>query len=294
MNQIKTWEELELKDDFMFAKVMRNKTICKKMLEKILNIRIRDIEFPEEQKTIDMTVDGKSIRLDVYVEDDIHTVYDVEMQVANKGDLRKRSRYYQGMIDLQLIEKGESYNKLKKSYVIFICTFDLFGQGRHIYTFENVCLQDENIRLNDEATKVFLSSKGTMEDVDEDVKAFLKYLNGELVKNDFVETIDLEVAKVRDNKEWRREFMTLFMRENEIREESRAEGKIEGKIEGKAELVSIIRKKIGKGLRADAVADMLELEPSYVERVIGFMESDCSKNDHQIAEALVAEEIKLN
>ncbi len=294
MNQIKTWEELELKDDFMFAKVMRNKTICKKMLEKILNIRIRDIEFPEEQKTIDMTVDGKSIRLDVYVEDDIHTVYDVEMQAANKGDLRKRSRYYQGMIDLQLIEKGESYNKLKKSYVIFICTFDLFGQGRHIYTFENVCLQDENIRLNDEATKVFLSSKGTMEDVDEDVKAFLKYLNGELVKNDFVETIDLEVAKVRDNKEWRREFMTLFMRENEIREESRAEGKIEGKIEGKAELVSIIRKKIGKGLRADAVADMLELEPSYVERVIGFMESDCSKNDHQIAEALVAEEIKLN
>lgn len=103
MNQIKTWEELELKDDFMFAKVMRNKTICKKMLEKILNIRIRDIEFPEEQKTIDMTVDGKSIRLDVYVEDDIHTVYDVEMQAANKGDLRKRSRYYQGMIDLLLL-----------------------------------------------------------------------------------------------------------------------------------------------------------------------------------------------
>lgn len=48
-------------------------------------------------------------------------------------------RYYQGMIDLNILEKGGDYNKLKKSYVIFICTFAPYGQGRHLYTFEYLC-----------------------------------------------------------------------------------------------------------------------------------------------------------
>ncbi len=37
--------------------------------------------------------------------------------------------YYQGMIDLNILEKGEDYRNLKKSYVIFICTFDQYGKG---------------------------------------------------------------------------------------------------------------------------------------------------------------------
>ena len=49
---------------------------------------------------------------------------------------RKRSRYYQGIIDLNMIEKGESYDILKESYVIFICTFDFFEKGRSVYEFD--------------------------------------------------------------------------------------------------------------------------------------------------------------
>ena len=51
------------------------------------------------------------------------------MQVVNKKDLSKRSRYYQGMIDLNSIEKGELYNDLKDSIIIFICKFDPFKKG---------------------------------------------------------------------------------------------------------------------------------------------------------------------
>ena len=51
-----------------------------------------------------------------------------------KDNLPKRMRYYQGMIDLNILEKGENYKNLKKSFVIFICTFDLFGLGpKRIY-----------------------------------------------------------------------------------------------------------------------------------------------------------------
>ena len=55
---------------------------------------------------------------DVYVKDDKETVYNIEMQTTSAGELPKRSRYYQGMIDLQLLDKNESYKKLNKSYII--------------------------------------------------------------------------------------------------------------------------------------------------------------------------------
>lgn len=48
------------------------------------------------------------------------------MQTTKYEELPKRSRYYQDIIDLNLIEKGEAYDILNTSYVIFICTFDFF------------------------------------------------------------------------------------------------------------------------------------------------------------------------
>ena len=133
----KKFEELELRDDSMFGVVMRDPKYCKPFLETILGIKISHIEYPKFQKTIDLSADAKSVRLDVYVEDGENTVYNIEMQTTKKDNLPKRMRYYQGMIDLNILEKGEGYRNLKRSFVIFICTFDLFGQGRHLYTFEN-------------------------------------------------------------------------------------------------------------------------------------------------------------
>lgn len=164
--KLKTQEyrELGITNNFIFKKVMRNHKLCKQLLEVILGVKIKRIEYQEEEKTIEHSLNARGVRLDVYVEDDENTVYNVEMQTTNPQNLPKRSRYYQGMIDLNLIQKGENYNLLRKSYVIFICTKDIFGKGRHIYTFENICIQDKDIRLNDEATKVFLNPISDMED----------------------------------------------------------------------------------------------------------------------------------
>ena len=77
----KNWEDLTISDDYMFKLVMRRKRICKKMLERILKVKIFDITYLETEKSMTATPDSKGIRLDVYVEDDQHTVYNVEMQV---------------------------------------------------------------------------------------------------------------------------------------------------------------------------------------------------------------------
>ena len=92
---IKPFEELTIQDNFMFQKVMRNKRICKATIERLLDIQIKDIVYLEEEKTMNLTLDGKSIRLDVYVNDEKGTVFNVEMQTSkDMEELVKRVRYY--------------------------------------------------------------------------------------------------------------------------------------------------------------------------------------------------------
>lgn len=224
----KKFEDLELRDDFMFGKVMRNKRLCKKMLETLLDIQIEDIHYPDTQKVIDITYQGKSVRLDVYVADDRNVIYNAEMQRKSDSDvilqLPKRSRYYQGMLDLNLIEKGASYTELNKSYVIFICTFDPFGKGRYCYTFQNMCLEDQNIPLVDEATKIFFNTKGNINEAPEALRNFLQYVETKQTEDTFTRELDCEVERSRRNIGWRREYMKELLIYHDMKEEGRKEG----------------------------------------------------------------------
>ena len=224
------YQELTISNDFMFAKVMRNRKLCKKLLEVILGIKIEKIEYQEEQKTIDVTAAARSVRLDIYVKDNCNTVYNIEIQTTNPKNLPKRSRYYQSMIDLDLIEKGEDYSLLNKSYVIFICTEDVFGHGRHMYTFENRCLEDFDISLNDGTKKIFLNPIADMSSIEEDLRNFLQYLKNGKISDDFTRELDQEMVMAKSNKAWEVEFMTLNLLLNEKLKEGLEEGRAEGRL----------------------------------------------------------------
>lgn len=238
----KTLKELNLEDDFLFAKVMSDKEICKEFLEKLLEVEITKIEIPENQKTIDLLLESKGIRLDIYVKDENNTVYNVEMQRGKHKNLPKRLRYYQGNIDLDLISKGEDYKKLSKSYIIFICTFDLFEKGRHKYTFETVCVEDNTIKLMDDTNKIILNTKGIMNDLSDELIGFLNYVENsndktaENSKGTLVKNIHKKVIKVKNDASVEVEFMTLLERDREKIEEGRKEGIEEGKIEERLEI----------------------------------------------------------
>ena len=256
----KSYEELSFRDDFMFCKILgQGKALCKEILELILDRKIKEICYPEAQKQIEITSDGKGIRLDVYAEDEEDNVYDVEMQTVANRNLPKRSRYYQGMIDLNLIERGDDYRKLKKSYIIFICTFDAFGKGLHKYTFENVCREDSSLTLRDESVKIFLCTEGTANDVSEQLLMFLRYVAGDRPEGALPERIEREVCKARNHEEWRREYMTLRMRDQENREIGKEIG-----IE--------IGKKLGVGLgeknRAVRTAETMLAEQEPLEKIM--------------------------
>lgn len=221
------WESLGLTNDFLFSKVMRKPDLCKEMLQRILDIEIDHISYPEPQKSIDEDKDAKGIRLDIYVKD-ADTVYNVEIQTSDTKALSKRTRYYQSLLDLQELNKGVFYDRLSRSYIIFICTFDAFGQGRHKYTFEHRCLEDLNLPLGDAAQKLFLNITSVENDISAPLKAFLDYLYDGTVHDAYTERLQEELQMAKQNREWRREYMTLKMRDLENIEKGKAEGRAEG------------------------------------------------------------------
>ena len=195
----KEFTKLTITDDFMFGKVMTKKSICVKVLNILTGREIEDVHCVIDQRAMRVTSDSKGTRYDIYVETEKET-FDAEMQ--NKGDeslikeLPKRSRFYQGMIDLNVLKKGDNYEELKDSYVIFICTFDPFGEGLCCYNYENTCKDGERRLLGDGRNILFFNTKGTVNNVSKEVKAMLDYMETGKVNDEMTKTLDYEVEQL--------------------------------------------------------------------------------------------------
>ena len=272
-------QDLTIADDFMFGTVMRDPTLCKPLLEEILNIKIKHLEYPERQKILDERYDSKSIRLDIYVEDNKKTVYNIEMQTTRNKNLPKRMRYYQGMIDLNILNKGIDYKKLNKSFVIFICTFDPFKKNRYIYTFKNICSEDTSILLKDDEIKVVVNVNGTFGNISNELKAVLDYISKGIANTNYTKNLDVAVQKVKNDEEWRHEYMTLYMRDMENQEIGKKVGKL-------AEKISLIRRK-KNSYDEDTLSDLYEISKSECQKIIFYINNYSNLNDDDIAEKLL-------
>jgi predicted transposase/invertase (TIGR01784 family) len=259
----KDWNSATIKDNFIFGKTMEmNPDLCRQLIEKILKIKIRSIKYPEREKVIEQRTDSKGIRIDVYVEDNKQRSFDLEMQVADSDNIAKRMRYYQGLIDLEKLKRGQHYSALGASYIIFICPFDKFKQGRHIYSFRERCDQDNTLSLNDGAVKIFLSTKGTLEDVSADVKAFLNYVDSGIIKGKFVKQLDEAVQAVKTNEKARLEFMTYEM----ALLESKLEGEERGREENTIKNLKAVMKKLN--FTAEKAMEFLDVPKNQRSRLL--------------------------
>ncbi|MCR5045676.1 MAG: Rpn family recombination-promoting nuclease/putative transposase [Treponema sp.] len=202
------WENATIANNFIFYKVMRNNpSVCKELLEILLEFKIENIQMSQEEE-IAIDFGSKGIRMDVYVKDkDGQKVYNIELQTTDTGELPERARYYQGVIDIDILRTGQKYKDLKTTFIIFICIDDIFKKGLAKYTFENICLEDKETKLGDRTQKLFFISKNCDKLLNERQKAFLRLVTSNSSSDTFTEKITKLVAEAKRNTQWRMQYM---------------------------------------------------------------------------------------
>lgn len=232
-NREEKFEKLTLADTFFFGEVMNDEKTSKDVLEIILGIEIEKIVLVDKEKHLDNVPKRKSIRMDIYVKDDRHTVYNIEMQVDSRKDIPQRSRYYQGMMDTKELPSGsKDYRELKDGYIIFICQFDPFGQKKCYYTFEERCVEDLNLALEDGTKKIFLNTKGKNRDEMSgallDLLDFIRDPEHTQLHDERVKAISNRTKKLKRDAEVRERYMTLMNWIDEEADKARAKGYAQG------------------------------------------------------------------
>ncbi len=280
------YEHLTLANDFIFRKVMENEDLCRRLLETILHIEIDHLDYLNTQEDLKLSPDSKGIRLDVYVKG-TDAVFDIEMQSVNKQNLPKRSRYYQAVIDSSILEAGvdSDYTDMPDSYVIFICLEDPFKDGLHYYLIENTyrLLNGESVPIHDGSRKVFLNAKGTAQDIDAELAAFLEYLVNGTPTDELTRDLDQAVKKGRINSEWRREYMKMSLFEYDAVHRGFEEGKEQGFKDGIEQGlqqgavirdVQNVKRMTDKGIAPKEIAELLGLSE---EDVLEYMKMPSSE-----------------
>ncbi len=235
IKRIKSWEELTFADNFMFCKILESEPeLCKELIELLLHIKIDHLEIPQSERTLQEFPDSKSVRFDVYTKDE-NRIFDLEIQTADTKNLPRRARYYQGVIDMDNLSKGDNYHRLKESYVIFICLFDLFGKGYPVYTFTNYCTEDKELALDDGTFKLFFNAANCDKLKNEKERDFFRFLTGETAKTDLSKNLESKVNLARQNALWRKQYMTWEQTIEEAKDIAYQKGLDEGVAQGAKE-----------------------------------------------------------
>ena len=218
----------------MFQKVMQNPELSAELVERLLGVRVKQVEYPELEKAIEPYYTSKGVRLDVYLKDEDKTI-DVELQSYPQKALGKRMRYYQSMVDCDCLMKGQPYTKLRESYILFICKFDPFHDktkndyGLARYTFHNICAENNLVNLDDKCVKVVYNANAYESVEDPKVRALLRFIQtNEPGEDDFSKRLCEFVAKVKENEKFRKEFSNMNLHDFDIMTEAKEEGLAEG------------------------------------------------------------------
>jgi predicted transposase/invertase (TIGR01784 family) len=244
-NVRKPLTELTLLDRFLFAETMENPENMNIVLDIILDNELQLRGKPQTEKELRRSSVYRYAKLDVWAEDMDDTLYDTEVQRENTYNLPKRFRYYQGLIDSQLLKPGENdFNKLNRLYQIMIMPFDLFGYEKYCYTFENQCLEVPGLEIKDDVTWIFLNTHGKNDDeVSPELVQLLHYFEHTndadgSVQDERILELQKNVKSVQENAEVGVRYMQLW----EEMAMSRQDGYDEGQQYERARINTLTKK----------------------------------------------------
>lgn len=128
-------------DDDFLTKCFEGNTECIELVLRIV-LDMSDLNVLDVRTQVFVeNLLNRSVRLDVLATDRAGRKFNIEIQRADKGAGRKRARYNSSMMDANLLKKGEDFNNLPETYVVFITENDVMGKGIPLYQIERSILE---------------------------------------------------------------------------------------------------------------------------------------------------------
>ena len=231
--------ELDLLDDFLFNALLAypeyGRRFCRKFLKILFGREFKNLNIVTQKSYGGRDTGLHGARLDVYIEegDEVEIdSYDIEPDKNNKRKdidfIAQRTRFYHAIIDSRSLKSGQSYDKLKRVFVIFICPYDPFGDDRMICTIRNHCVENPELPYEDGARTIFLYTKGRKGRDNESLSQLLDYMENTTRENavtEELEDIQEMVDVVKEDAEVTVAYMKGFERDQMFLEEGKELGR---------------------------------------------------------------------
>lgn len=152
------------------------------------------------------------------------------------NEVMENREAYQAQLDVSLMEPGTvDFNRLNDSCFILIAPFDIFGRGLYRYTFEGMCKECPDLRLEDGAVRIFINTKGSNpEDFSQEFLDFMGYIRettdraARRTKSERIRLIHRRVKWIRTSERMGVKYMQAWEERILEREDAREEGREEG------------------------------------------------------------------
>ena len=264
--------EFNLSDFALFLSVMKNQEAHRCILSIIMGEPDLELVSVHVEEVVLNRSGKRAIRLDAAAVDTKKRRYSTEMQNdTSQDDIRKRSRYYQSLLDTPLLKSGREtrYRHLPPSVVTFITQEDIFGKDLSKYTFTEQCEEVPGLHLEDGTMKLFLNM--TSKNGDPVLVSLLQYMkqtsidNPEIqVKDERIVALDAVVQEVKQSEEWEAVKMSIL-----------SIGIEKGQKEGVQRfLQNATLKKLKKGMDIPQIAKELETDEGVIREIIAGLKLD--------------------
>ena len=240
--------DFRLMDDNFMSKVFEDKPCAEFLLQIILNrddLKVKEVHGQHDLNNIQ----GRSVRLDILAVDHENRAYNVEVQRSDSGAVAKRARYNSSLLDANLTRKGDAYDALSETYVIFITENDVLRGGLPIYHINRI-IEEMGKSFGDEAHIIYVNSQI------KDDTALGKLMHDFTCTNPDDMNYPVLAQRVRYFKEDTKGVATMCRAFEEVREEAAREAAEKAK---RDQSIKIARKMLKTGMAYEEIADMVEL-----------------------------------
>ena len=305
-------EELNLIEDFLFTEAsIDEKTapiLMRLIIERSTGLKVGKIHI-EPQKTVNgVDTDCHGIRMDVTIREiqisageneckdgeETMRLFDVEPNNVPDTNLPKRSRYYQALTDVKLLETGVDYDKLPDMITIWILPYDPFGMDCMLYSVKNVVEEYSQLEYNDGIRKIFLYTGGN-KGGSPALKHLLTYLQESVAKNAVDEELQLLHNKIEHLKN-RKEIGVKYMQMHEVikykvRDEVEAIKPLlkealreEVVAEVRQEVAAEVRQEVAAEVRQEVAAEVVKLKQRMADLTKFLLNEGRYEDLHRMAE----------